>query len=648
MCGITGVYAFNEIGRMYQIKLWNATEALNRRGPDRGNTFVHDYVGLGHRRLSIIDTTEGGNQPMTDEQGRYTIVFNGEIFNYREIRQSLQQQGVEFNSDSDTEVLLKLYALEKEACLNRLNGFFAFAIHDSQTGSLFIARDRFGVKPLLYTLDEDRLLFASEMKALFVFGFPKELDHVSLQQYLQLNYIPAPDTIFKDVKKLLPGHYIHLQGREMEVKKWYAVSEGEAKNSPPLRGAAGGGVLMGLLEAAVQRRLVADVPLGAFLSGGIDSSVIVGLASRHVLQLNTFSIGYRDEPFFDETKYANLVAKKFNTNHTVFSLTNQDLLEHVFDMLDYTDEPFADSSALAVYILSKRTRKQVTVALSGDGADEIFAGYNKHAAEYRVRQGGWQNSIVSNLQTLWNALPKSRNSAFGNRVRQLQKFAEITRLNARDRYWRLATFASQAEAEALAAPPVPEGGALKAPSFGGGWGEAVGGGVFASRKDTILRHLTEGSDFNAFLRTDVELVLANDMLTKVDLMSMAHGLEVRNPFLDYTVVEFAFSLPTEAKIDGTMKKKIVQDTFRDLLPPELYNRPKHGFEVPLLKWMRHELKSLITDDLLKDEFIAEQGIFSVVEVRKLKQKLFSSNPEDVHARIWGLLVFQYWWKKWFK
>ena len=631
MCGITGVYAFNEIGRMYQIKLWNATEALSRRGPDRGNTFTHNYVGLGHRRLSIIDTTEGGNQPMTDELGRYTIVFNGEIFNYREIRQELQQQGVEFTSDSDTEVLLKLYALEKEACLNRLNGFFAFAIHDSQTGDLFIARDRFGVKPLLYTLDEDRLLFASEMKALFVFGFAKELDHVSLQQYLQLNYIPAPDTIFKDVKKLLPGHYMHLQGREMEVKKWYeAAPEGEA-GKPPLSEGVGGGrweaSLSGLLEAAVQRRLVADVPLGAFLSGGIDSSVIVGLASRHVPQLNTFSIGYRDEPFFDETKYANLVAKKFNTNHTVFSLTNQDLLEHVFDMLDYTDEPFADSSALAVYILSKRTRRQVTVALSGDGADEIFAGYNKHAAEYRVRQGGWQNSIVSNLQTLWDALPKSRNSAFGNRVRQLQKFAEITRLNARDRYWRLATFASQAEAEALAPAP-------------------ASGSAFASRKDTILRHITEGSDFNAFLRTDVELVLANDMLTKVDMMSMAHGLEVRNPFLDYTVVEFAFSLPTEAKIDGTMKKKIVQDTFRDLLPPELYNRPKHGFEVPLLKWMRHELKSLITDDLLKDEFVAQQGIFSVPEVQKLKQKLFSSNPEDVHARIWGLLVFQYWWKKW--
>ncbi|MDJ1502826.1 asparagine synthase (glutamine-hydrolyzing) [Xanthocytophaga agilis] len=630
MCGITGVYAFNEIGRFFHINLWNATEALSLRGPDRGNTFTHNYVGLGHRRLSIIDTSSGGNQPMTDDEERYTIVFNGEIFNFLELRKELEQHGVSFQSTSDTEVLLQLYKREGERCLNRLNGFFVFAIYDKQDESLFIARDRFGVKPLVYTVDEDRLLFASEMKALFVFGFPKEVDYASLQQYLQLNYIPAPNTIFKDVKKLMPGHFIKIKGREVSVKQWYNLPE-QVKSKKTYTGSYEQAQkdLASLLDASVQRRMVADVPLGAFLSGGIDSSVIVALASRHTQHLNTFSIGYRDEPFFDETKYANLVAKKFNTNHTVFSLSNDDLLDGLYDMLDYTDEPFADSSALAVYILSKRTRKKVTVALSGDGADEIFAGYNKHAAEFRVREGGWQNSVIAGLKGLWDVLPKSRSAALGNKVRQLQKFAEITEMSAGDRYWRMATFTSEAQASALLNLPESEKAEQE----------------LQNRRKASLQHLLTDKDFNNFLLTDVDLVLTNDMLTKVDMMSMANSLEVRNPFLDYTVVEFAFSLPTSYKIDSSMKKKIVQDAFRNELPPELYKRPKHGFEVPLLKWMRNELKSLITNDLLNDDFIAEQGIFSVTEVRKLKEKLFSSNPEDVHARIWGLIVFQYWWKK---
>ncbi|MDJ1473176.1 asparagine synthase (glutamine-hydrolyzing) [Xanthocytophaga flava] len=630
MCGITGVYAFNEIGRFFHINLWNATEALSLRGPDRGNTFTHNYVGLGHRRLSIIDTSSGGNQPMTDDEERYTIVFNGEIFNFLELRKELEQHGVSFQSTSDTEVLLQLYKREGERCLNRLNGFFVFAIYDKQDESLFIARDRFGVKPLVYTVDEDRLLFASEMKALFVFGFPKKVDYASLQQYLQLNYIPAPNTIFKDVKKLMPGHFIKIKGREVSVKQWYNLPE-QVKSRKTYTGSYEQAQkdLASLLDASVQRRMIADVPLGAFLSGGIDSSVIVALASRHTQHLNTFSIGYRDEPFFDETKYANLVAKKFNTNHTVFSLSNDDLLDGLYDMLDYTDEPFADSSALAVYILSKRTRKKVTVALSGDGADEIFAGYNKHAAEFRVREGGWQNSVIAGLKGLWDALPKSRSSALGNKVRQLQKFAEITAMSPSDRYWRMATFTGEAQASALLNLPESEKTEQE----------------LNTRRKASLQHLLTDKDFNDFLLTDVDLVLTNDMLTKVDMMSMANSLEVRNPFLDYTVVEFAFSLPTSYKIDSGMKKKIVQDAFRNELPSELYKRPKHGFEVPLLKWMRNELKSLITNDLLNDDFIAEQGIFSVTEIRKLKEKLFSSNPEDVHARIWGLIVFQYWWKK---
>lgn len=631
MCGITGIYAFNEIGRFFTINMFAATDTLSQRGPDSSGTFTHGYVGLGHRRLSIIDTSSDGRQPMTDETERYTIIFNGEIFNFPEIKQQLEAKGYNFRSSSDTEVLLNLYIHEKENCLKHLNGFFAFAIYDKEKESLFIARDRMGIKPLLYFQDEDKLIFASEMKALLAYGIPKELDYVSLQQYLQLNYIPAPHTIFKGVHKLLPGHYMHLQGNEVTIKPYYQIPQTYNRwTANQMSYEKVQEKLVELLEESVRKRLIADVPLGAFLSGGIDSSVIVALASRYTAHLNTFSIGYRDEPFFDETRYANLVAKKYKTNHTVFSLSNEDLYEHLFDMLDYIDEPFADSSALAVYILSKRTRKRVTVALSGDGADELFGGYNKHLGEYKVREGGVLAGAVKTLQPIWEALPKSRNSKFGNKIRQLQKFAEGMNKTEKERYWRFCTFTDEEDARNL----------LSTQSL-----TLANEQAFEERKSSILKYLEEDGDFNEFLYTDMQLVLPNDMLTKVDLMSMAHGLEIRVPFLDYTVVNFAFSLPSEFKVDGSMKKKIVQDAFRNQLPKELYNRPKQGFEVPLLKWFRNELQSLINNDLLKDDFIEQQGIFNVESIKELKEKLFSNNPEDVHARIWGLLVFQYWWKK---
>lgn len=631
MCGITGVYAFNEIGRFFTINLFSATDCLASRGPDTSGTFTHNYVGLGHRRLSILDTSTGARQPMTDDSDRYTIVFNGEIFNFPELKHRLEEKGVSFRTTSDTEVLLQLYIYEKENCLHRLNGFFAFAIYDKEEESLFVARDRMGIKPLLYLLDEDKFVFASEMKAMIAFNIPKQLDYTSLQQYLQLNYIPAPYTIFKDVRKLMPGHFMKLKGREITHKAYYQIPQTYRKwtagnmNYEKLQK-----TLVELLDASVKRRLISDVPLGAFLSGGIDSSVIVALASQHTQHLNTFSIGYRDEPFFDETKYANLVAKKFNTNHTVFSLTNDDLYEHLFDMLDYIDEPFADSSALAVYILSKRTRRKVTVALSGDGADELFAGYNKHQGEYRIREGGLMAGAVKALSPLWEALPKSRNTHFGNKIRQFRKFAEGMSMTDQERYWRFCTFTNKEGARNL----------LSSQSQA-----SVDEQLFEERKREILKHLENGGDFNEFLYTDMQLVLPNDMLTKVDLMSMAHGLEVRVPFLDYTVVDFAFSVPVEFKVDGNLKKKLVQDAFRKHLPEALYNRPKHGFEVPLLKWFRNELQGLINEQLLSDAFIAAQGVFNVDAIQELKNKLFSSNPEDVHARIYGLLVFQHWWKK---
>lgn len=635
MCGITGIYAFNELGRFFSINLQQATLQLNRRGPDFLNTSLHERINLGHTRLSIIDPNPAANQPMSDPTERYTIVFNGEIYNYREIRQALQNQGVEFRTESDTEVVLQAYIHQGVECFSQFNGFFALAIYDEQSKTMLFARDRLGIKPLLIYQDEDKLIFGSEMKALIRFGIEKEIDYVSLKQYLQLNYIPQPYSILKKVRKLPAGHYLIVKGREDQTEGAFYEIPYQAKNQLSSKSYADAqSEFAQILERSVQRRLVSDVPLGSFLSGGIDSSVIATLAARHTDKLHTFSIGYKDEPFFDETSYAQLVAKKIGAEHTVFAVSNQDMLDHIYDILNYIDEPFADSSAIAVYILSQLTKKHVTVALSGDGADELFSGYNKHAAEYRLRQNNWQVGLVKSLAGVWNALPKSRSSKIGNKVRQLARFAEGAKLSVQDRYWNWATFAQEAAVDNLLNEKVR----AKAQQD-----------LYNERKQGILQHLQhEGvDDFNEVLLTDMQLVLQGDMLTKVDLMSMANGLEVRVPFLDHEVVNFGFGLPASHKIDAQYRKKIVQDTFRDVLPKELYQRPKKGFEVPLLKWLRHDLNDMVMKDLFSDELIEKQAIFDLAEVQKIKQKLMSGNPEDAHARIWGLMVFQQWWKKWF-
>jgi asparagine synthase (glutamine-hydrolysing) len=611
------------------INVTAATQALVKRGPDFQDIYTDGFVGLGHRRLSIIDTSDAGNQPMWDDSKRYCIIFNGEIFNFRELKTELQSKGISFKSESDTEVLLQLYIHEKENCLHQLNGFFSFCIYDKQEQSFFLARDRYGIKPLLYLMDEDKFLFASEMKSMLCYGINKAIDYTSLHTYLQLNYTPAPHTIFSHVKKLNPGHFIKVARGKMETQSYYDIPFSKDKVDHSITYEQAKSKFKDLLEASVQRRLVADVPLGSFLSGGLDSSVVAGLASKHKSDLHTFSIGFKDEPFFDETNYARLVAKHFNTEHTVFSLTNNDLYEHVHNILDYIDEPFADSSSIAVYILSKETRKHATVALSGDGADELLGGYNKHEAMYRMLHPGFKENIVGSLGGLWNALPHSRNNPLFNKFRQLSRFAQGVKLDVDERYWQLAGFATESESLQL---------------FSATALEQFEQQQYQERKSELLNSVGSGS-INEVLLTDMKLVLPNDMLTKVDLMSMANSLEVRTPFLDYELVNFIFSLPDDFKINSSLRKRLAQDAFREMLPDQLYNRPKKGFEVPLLKWFRNEMKSMITDDLLSKSFIEEQNIFNYTEIAKLKKQLFSSNPGDVHARIWGLVVFQWWWKK---
>jgi len=627
MCGISGIFSFTAEGQKFHSQIENSVKKLHLRGPDSSGIFHHSNVSLGHARLSIIDVSDMASQPFTDATGRYTIVFNGEFFNFSEHKKYLLSKGYSFRSQSDTEVLLYLYIEDGPQFIHKLNGFFVFAIYDKQQDSLFIARDRFGIKPFYYFKNEEVFAFASEMKSLLAFPIKRQIDHTSLFTYLQLNYIPAPQTIFENVYKLEPGHSITVNKDTFHKEKYYQLPyyKKDILKFKSYEDACC--ELKDLLDDSVRLRLISDVPLGAFLSGGIDSSVVVALASRHTKHLNTFSIGYKDEPLFDETPYANLVAKKFNTNHTVFKLTNNDLFEHLFDVLDYIDEPFADSSALAVHILSKHTRKHVTVALSGDGADEMFAGYNKHYAEFKYLNNPNLMRFLAAMEPVLRSMPQSRNSAILNKFRQMHRMSLGAKMPARNRYWQWCRYADETGAQNLLS------------SF-------TDKSQYETRKSQCLAFIDDkNTDINDVLYTDMHLVLPNDMLTKVDLMSMANSLEVRVPFLDYRVVEFAFGLPSSFKIDSSGRKKILRDAFKNELPDELYNRKKHGFEVPLLKWFNSELKSLINDDLLEDNFIREQGLFNSDGIRMLKKQVFSNNPQDATARIWGLIVFQYWWKK---
>jgi asparagine synthase (glutamine-hydrolysing) len=625
MCGITGIYALKDGGKSFFTNSGKALETLALRGPDGNGTAVFENAVLNHARLSIIDTSSHAAQPFSDRSGRYTMVFNGEIFNYQDLKKELTGDYV-FRSTSDTEVLLYQYIENGVACLNKLNGFFAFAVYDKAEKSLFVARDRYGIKPFLYYLDEEKLVFGSEMKALLAWGIPKELDAASLTSYFQFNYIPGPYSVFQKVSKLEPGCYLKIKDGEVSKGRYYTLTSagGEGKGMSYEKAQE---KLLDLLEDSVKKRLISDVPLGSFLSGGIDSSVVVALASRHTKQLNTFSIGFKDEPLFDETAYANLVAKKFGTNHTVFSLTNDDLYANLNAVLDYIDEPFADSSALNVHILSMHTRKHVTVALSGDGADEMLGGYNKHEALRRAAQKSGINTLLALSSPVWKSLPKSRNGKWSNRFRQLEKYSGALALDWDERYWQWASFLPEAEAKGL----LIKGDDLE----------------FDVRKRQLLRFLKGSPGMNEVFLTDMELVLQNDMLVKVDLMSMANSLEVRVPFLDYRVVDFLFSLPEAYKIDASGRKRILRDAFRNILPPELYTRNKQGFEVPLLKWFRTELKSKIKDELLSPKFIRDQGLFHPEKVQAIVNRLFSNDPGDSSTHVWNLIVFQNWWKRYY-
>jgi asparagine synthase (glutamine-hydrolysing) len=631
MCGICGKLDLSGL-KVPQDLLKKMCDAFVYRGPDDEGYLLSGPLGMGHRRLSVIDLSPAGRQPMSNEDGSIWLVYNGEIYEFEKLRRHLLSAGHTLKSRTDTETIIHLYEEEDVECLRHLNGMFAFALWDDRRKRLFLARDRVGIKPLVYYWDGSRFIFASEIKAILCDPeVGRELDPQALDLYLTLNYIPAPWTIFRNIRKLLPGHFLLFEKNTLSTVKYWDIEEIDHGQAPFTEDAAEQKKhLRTLLTDSVRRRLIADVPLGAFLSGGVDSSIIVALMSRNSTRpVKTFSIGYKDLPSFDETAYAREVAKHNQTDHHEFKLGYKDILDVFPKVLENLDEPFADSSAVPTYIVARETRNHVTVALSGDGGDELFAGYRMYLGEYWSRYyakvpGFLRQGLISPLIL---ALPDARDKPSLDRIRRAKKFLRGMSLSFPARFCRWREIF----------PFALRGKLLKA-QFPGNFYLGLVQDAVKRKKEALVR-----DPINLMLYLDVKGLLPGDMLTKVDRMSMVNSLEVRVPFLDYSLVEYAFSLNGRTKLSARGGKRILLDAFADLLPPFLRHRPKWGFEMPIGVWLRKELRFLI-DEYLDETQIEKQGFFEYDIIKKLVNDHMNER-EDTSWMIWNLIVFQQWYKR---
>lgn len=599
MCGIAGIKYLEQNSEKKIDRFDAVLQNLRHRGPDNQQYSLIKNGALFHTRLSILDISPASDQPFIRRQNH--LCFNGELFNYKDLKQNLGT----FETSGDVEVMHRL--LETNTDLNKINGFFAFGFYSESTDELIVGRDRLGIKPLYYFFDEHLFAFASELKPLLELCGPQALNQEQLYSYLRLNYCAGAESIFTNIHQLEPGHRIIIRKGKLKKEQWF--EEQKKINTVDF---------YELLSNAVELRLNADVPVGSFLSGGVDSSIISALAKKHHGNVHTFSIGFKDEPFFDETDYAKSVAKHIGTHHHEFKLSNNDFLDNIHPFLNSIDEPFADSSALNVYMLSKQTKKHVKVALSGDGADELFKGYNKHKAILLSKSRRIQ-LLTSAVHPISSLLPESRQGTLQNQSRQISKFKKLVALNDKVKQQFLAQLCDGQEANAL----------LK---------KRQSSAYFNS----LFKHSHIFQKFPLEDTFDLEVVLKDDMLVKTDRFSMLHGLEIRNPFLDYRVVNYALNLDKKEKITRNAQKIILRKKFEHLLPKEVFTRKKKGFELPLWKWLNNELHEEIEHKWLSKIFVEQQNIFNYEEVQRLKTKLFSKNPGDSAARVWALIVFQNW------
>jgi asparagine synthase (glutamine-hydrolysing) len=627
MCGIAGIVDL--AGRpLDQSLVHKLCAELGHRGPDDEGYYVNGQVALGHRRLAILDVA-GGRQPMSNEDGTVWVAFNGEIYNFEVLRQRLQESGHRFTTRSDTEVIVHAYEDYGAECVKRLRGMFAFALWDQRVQTLLLARDRVGKKPLFYAEADGQWAFASELQGLLQHpGLAREVDWTALDDYLTYGYVPAPKTIFKGIYKLPPAHYLTVRigacsGAEIRMERYWQLEYGPKLKVNEEEAAEG---LLEVLAEAVRLRLIADVPLGALLSGGIDSSMVVALMSRlSDRPVKTFSIGF-DEQEFNELPFARMVAERYATEHHEF-IVHPNALDVLPTLVRHYGEPYADSSAIPTYYVAKLTRDHVKVALNGDGGDECLAGYERYLGSRLADRYQRIPALVRKLaiEPLSRLLPEA--GARRSRLRQGKSFLRVASGPASQRYLRWVSYFRSTQKRTLYTREFQEQLA----------------GYDADRWLLGLWEQTarESSDpLDTMLSVDVQSYLPYDLLVKMDIATMANSLEARSPFLDHKVMEFCASLPSAYKLRGLTLKYLLKKAGARLLPPETLRRRKMGFGVPVGYWMRGELRAWVEDLLLSPKAL-KRGYFEPEALRRFVQARLDGRREQ-SFELWALLWLELW------
>ncbi|MFT6733316.1 MAG: asparagine synthase (glutamine-hydrolyzing) [Polaribacter sp.] len=614
MCGIAGIYNYKTGQTVSSYSIVSMCDVITYRGPDGFGYHYDGSLGLGHRRLTIIDTHERSNQPMLSDDNKTSICFNGEIYNYIELKETLKESGVNFKTTSDTEVLLELYRNSGIDFLNQLNGMFAFCIFDKKKNEFLLARDHTGIKPLFYTFTNDGIAFGSEIKSLLqIDGVKKEVNKSLIDSYMSVGYSPTNNTLFKNIYKLEPGHYMTIKNREVEIKQYWNIQydksndKGEAYYIKETQN---------LFEDAISKQLRSDVPLGVFLSGGIDSSAVVSMMHKQgVKDIKTFSVAWDYGDQFNETKYARAVAKQFNTDHTEYFMSAEDFKNFLPDYIRHMDEPVTEAAAISLYYLAKKTKEKVTVVLSGEGADEVFGGYPIYKYMHVVEQykkipnfirKPILNPILRMLGTKW------------------AKYADLSEMPIEQSYSGV-SFYENSQKNRL---------------YSKKFAEYVKNNNNQSKLKQYYDY-TKNDDLQTKMQyLDLKTWLVDDLLIKADRMSMAASLELRVPFLDHRFIEFSATMPSKYRFKSYENKYILKKAMEPYLTEEILYRKKLGFPTPLSIMFKGELFDFVKN-IIDSEQAYDRGYFDTNEVQKILEE-HKNETEDHHRVLWQLLVLELW------
>ena len=641
MCGIVG-YCNCECDNNIQA-LISMRDSLTHRGPDDAGVYFDDIcrIGLGHRRLSVLDLSSLGHQPMSNDQGTVWMVYNGEIYNFKEIRDNLRSKGYKFKSNSDTEVVLNAYLHWGIDCVKEFIGMFAIAFWDKRNESLYLVRDRIGVKPLYYYFKDGRLLFGSELKALMAHPhFPKDIDYGVLPTFLRYGYIPAPNSIFKHTYKVKPGHYLCLQNNKLEQVKYWDVNDYYLDE--PFHGDEDKIVceLEELLVDSFKYRLISDVPLGIFLSGGIDSTTLTALLQTNTnARLKTFTVGFHEDKY-DEARWASRVAQYLDTDHTEYYVSVNDCLDVIEELPNIYDEPFGDNSGIPTLILSRLTQQHASVALSADGGDELFGGYKHYRTLSSINDSFLnipkilRNKIIGTLKTL---TPDRAQNVYQSLRPVLPNITDFK--DKYEKYCNILSSCNDGELQNMyknnSSKWMPDEANILLKNITGNPNKSC-----LEDANTALKEI----DFTSqMMASDLKTFLVDDILTKVDRASMSIGLECREPFLDHRLVEYAARIPYSLKYKHGKSKYILRRILHKYVPQVLVDRPKQGFVVPLSDWLKGDLYPMLMDYLNEDK-LKREGIFN--------EKMVSQNIENFKRgsvgenKIWYILMFQMWKDRW--